>query len=202
MPSYYLHHLNFWNTVLTLIIFISITFYDFYTPTRKCGGGGLYWIRFVALVGPSPILVRSINPLLMEGFPSNLNDTFTSTWGCAEPMLPMCHFKVKVTVKGQICNKQYNTLCRVRSKTPLLMEGFTSNLNGTFTSTRGCAEPMLSMCQLKVKVSVKCQILNKQILDFMSCPLYKPYTNGRISLNVQSPCCPCVRSRSQLKVKY
>ena len=57
-------------------------------------------------VGPSPILVRSITPLLMEGqifnkqyytlcrvcsitpllmegFPSNLNDTFTSTRGCA-----------------------------------------------------------------------------------------------------------------------
>ena len=125
-------------------------------PHHKMGGGGLYWIRFVASVGrsvrrsvgPSPILVRSITPLLMEGFPSNLNDTFTSTRGCAEPMLPMC--------------------------------------------------------QLKVKVTVKCQILNKQILDFMSCPLCKPYTNGRISLDVQSPCCPCVssRSRSQLKVKY
>jgi len=92
---------------------------------------------------------------------------------------------------------------RVRSITPLLMEGFPSNLNDTFTSCRGCAEPMLPMCQLKVKVTVKCQILNKQILD-MSCSLYKLYTNGRISLDVQSPCCPCVssRSRSQLKVKY
>jgi len=40
------------------------------------------------------------------------------------------------------------------------MEGFPSNLNGTFTSTRGCAEPMLSMCQLKFKVTVKGQILN------------------------------------------
>ena len=95
-------------------------------------GGGLYWIRFVASVGrsvgPSPILVRSITPLLIEGFPSNLNDTFTSTRGCAEPMLPMC--------------------------------------------------------QLKVKVTVKCQILNKQILDIMSCPLYKPYTNGSISFKL------------------
>jgi len=83
------------------------------------------------------------------------------------------------------------------------MEGFPSNLNDTFTPIRGCAELMLPMCQLKVKVTVKCQILNKQILDIMSCPLYKPYTNG-ISLDVQSPCCPCVglRSRSQLKVNY
>jgi len=53
------------------------------------------------------------------------------------------------------------------------MEGFPSNLNDTFTSTRGCTEPM---CQLKVKVTVKCQTLNKQILDIMSCPLYKPYS--------------------------
>ena len=27
-------------------------------------------------------------------------------------------------------------------------------------ATSGCAEPMLPMCQLKVKVKVKCQILN------------------------------------------
>ena len=61
-------------------------------------------------VGPSPFLVGSITPLLMEGFHSNLHDTFTSTRGCAEPMLPMCLVKVKVTVKGQIFNKQYYTL--------------------------------------------------------------------------------------------
>jgi len=133
----------------------------------------------------------------MEGFPSNLNDTFTSTRGCAEPMLFMCQLKVKVTVKGQIFNKQKLHICCVRSITPLLMEGFPSNLYDIFTSTRGCAEHMLPMCQLKVKVTAKCQILNKQILDIMSCPLYKPYTNGRISLDVQSPCCPCVISRSR-----
>ena len=125
----------------------------------------------------------------------------------------MCQLKVKVTVKGQIFNKQYYTLCRVRSISPLLMEGFPSNFNDTFISTRGCAEPMLPMCQLKVKVTVKCQILNKQILDFMSCPLYKPYTNEKDFLqtwmthssqlgDVQIPCCPCVssRSRSQLNL--
>ena len=27
----------------------------------------------------------------MEGFSSNLNDTFTSTWGCAEPMFFLQH---------------------------------------------------------------------------------------------------------------
>jgi len=74
---------------------------------------------------------------------------------------------------------------RVRSITPLRMEGFLSNLNDPFTSTRGCAELMLPKCQLKVKVTVKGQILNKQILDIMSCPLYKPYTNERISFKLE-----------------
>jgi len=67
----------------------------------------------------------------------------------------MCQFKVKVTIEGQlsaqgqghnlrsnILTNKYYTLCRVCSITPLLMEGFSSNLNDTFTSTRGCAEPM------------------------------------------------------------
>jgi len=53
------------------------------------------------------------------------------------------------------------------------MEGFPSNFNDTFTSARGCAEPMLPMFQLKVKVTVKGQILNKQILDIMFCLLCK-----------------------------
>jgi len=64
------------------------------------------------------------------------------------------------------------------------MEGFPLNLNDTFTSTRGCAEPMLPMCQLKVKVTVECQIFNKQILHIMSCPLYNSFTNGRISFKL------------------
>jgi len=79
----------------------------FYTPTTKCGGAILDLLcRVGRSVRPSPIRVRFITPLLMEGFPSNLNDTFTSTRGCAEPMLPMCQLKVKVNVKGQIFNKQ------------------------------------------------------------------------------------------------
>jgi len=81
-----------------------------YTPTTKCAGGYTGFALSRRSVGPSvrpsPIRVRSITPLLMEGFFSNLNDTFTSTWECAEPMSPMSQLKVKVTVKGQIFNKQ------------------------------------------------------------------------------------------------
>ena len=90
-------------------IIINQGYYIIIPPPQNVGGG-LYWIRFVASVGrsvlPSPILVRSITPLLMEGFPLNLNDIFTSTRGCAEPMSHMCQLKVKVTVKCQILNKQ------------------------------------------------------------------------------------------------
>ena len=118
------------------------------------------------------------------------------------PCCPCVSSRSRSQLKVKYLTNKYYTLCCVRSITPLLMEGFSSNLNGTFTSTRGCAEPMSPMFQLKVKVTVKCQLLNKQILDIMSCPLYKPYTNGRISFDVQSPCCPCVSSMSQLNVKY
>jgi hypothetical protein len=39
--------------------------------------------------------VLSIYPIPIEGFSSNFPQMFTSTWGCAEPMLPMCQLKVK-----------------------------------------------------------------------------------------------------------
>jgi len=65
------------------------------------------------------------------------------------------------------------------------MEGISSNLNDTFTSTRGCAETMLPMCQLKVKVTVEGQIFNKQRLHIMLCPLYNSFTNGRISFKLE-----------------
>ena len=77
-------------------------------PPPQNVGGGLYWIRFVASVGRSVRLSVSNSCPLYNSFtngrifPSNLNDTFTSTRGCAEPMLLMCQLKVKVTVKGQI----------------------------------------------------------------------------------------------------
>ena len=46
---------------------------------------------------------------------------------------------------------------------------------------------MLPMCQLKVKVTVKGQIFNKQILHIMLCPLYKPYTvKPRLSGHLRS----------------
>jgi len=88
------------STDITIFCFV---FPDFYTPTTKCGWGGYTGFALsrrsvVRSVRPSTIRVRSITPLLIEGFPSNLNDTFTTTRGCAEPMLPMCQLKVKVTV--------------------------------------------------------------------------------------------------------
>ena len=129
-------------------------------------------------------------------------------------MLPISQLKVKVTVKGQILNKQILDIMSCPLYKPYTNGRIPSNLNDTFASTRGCAEPMLSVCQLKVKVTVKCQIFNKQILHIMSRPLYNSFTNGRIFFltwmthspqlgDVQSPCCPCVssRSRSQLNVK-
>ena len=64
-------------------------------------------------------------------------------------------------IKVKYLTNKYYTLCHVRSISPLLMKEFLSELNASFTSTRGCAEPMLPMCQPKVKVTVKGQIFNK-----------------------------------------
>ena len=44
---------------------------------------------------------------------------------------------------------------------------------------------MLPMCQLKVKVTVKGQISNKQIYNIMSCPLYNSFNNGGISFKLE-----------------
>jgi len=107
--------------------------------------------------------VRSINPIPIEWFPLNLNDTFTSTRGCAESMLSMCQLKVKFTVKGQIFNKQILNIMPCPLYNSFTNGRISSNLNDTFTSTRGCAEPMLPMSQLKVKVTVKCLINQNKI---------------------------------------
>jgi hypothetical protein len=48
--------------------------------------------------------VRSINPIPIEGFSSNLAQMFTSARGSAEHVLPMC--QLKVTIEGQISNNQ------------------------------------------------------------------------------------------------
>jgi len=91
---------------------------------------------------------------------------FLQTWMTHSPQLGdvqnPCFSCVSLRPRSQLMVKyltnKYYTFCRVLSITPLLMEGFPSNLNDTFTSTRGCAEPMLLMCQLKVKVTIKCQV--------------------------------------------
>ena len=81
---------------------------------------------------------------------------------------------------------KYKTLGRVRSINPIPIEGFSSNLAEMFTSTRGCAESMLPMCQLKVKVTIEGRISNNQILDIMLCLLCKSYTNWKIFFNLGS----------------
>jgi hypothetical protein len=75
---------------------------------------------------------------------------------------------------------------RLRSINPIPIEGLSENLAQMFTSTKGCAEPMFPMCQLKVKVTIEAQISNNQILDSMSCPLCKSYTNWKMFFKLGS----------------
>jgi len=101
------------------------------------------------------------------------------------PCCPCVSSRSRSQLKVKYLTNKYYTLCRVRSITPLLMKVFPSNLNDTFTSTRECAEPMLLMCQIKVKVTVKGKNINIRILHIMSCPLYNSFTNGSISVKLK-----------------
>jgi len=51
-------------------------------------------------------------------------------------------------------------------------------LYNSFTNGRISFKLEWHMCHLKVKVTVKGQISNKQILHIMSCPLYISFTNS------------------------
>jgi len=63
----------------------------------------------------------------------------------------------QLKVKYQTIN--YKTLCHVRSVSLTLIERFSLILAQMFTSTRGCAEPMLPFRRLKVKVTLEGQKL-------------------------------------------
>jgi hypothetical protein len=80
----------------------------YYNPTTKCWGAIMDSLCHVRpSVSPSVRLhfrVRSINPIPIEGFSSNLSQMFTSRRGCAESILPMC--QLKVIIEGQISNDQ------------------------------------------------------------------------------------------------
>jgi hypothetical protein len=76
-----------------------------------------------------------------------------------------------------------------------------------FPSIRGCAESMLPMCQLKVKITVEGQISNNQILDNISCLLCKSFTNWKIffklgsNFQLNTGCTELMLPMCQLKVK-
>ena len=104
--------------------------------------------------------VRSVSPTLIKIFSLILAQMFTSTRGCAEPMLLFCWLEVKVTLEGQnLSQKLFSNYC-VNSINPIPIKGISSNLSDMFTSTRGCAEPMWPMCKFKVRVTIEGQISN------------------------------------------
>jgi len=103
----------------------------------------------------------AINPILMEEFSLNFTQLFNWTRLCAEPMLPLCRLKVKVTLESQNC--------LVRSINPILMEEFSSNCTQLFNSTRLCAEPMLPLCWHKVKVTLEGQNWLRKCFQILTC---------------------------------
>ena len=97
---------------------------------------------------------------------------------------------------------------RVRSISPIPLEGFSLNFGHMFASVRRCAELITQPCQHKVKITVQ----GHRFEPWISCPLCISYTSGRIFfklwLNVHLSETMCkinnstmpTRSRSQFKV--
>jgi len=114
----------------------------------------------------SQLNVKYINEQILDIMSCPLYKPFTTgriSLDVQSPCCPCVSSRSRSQLKVKYLTNKYYTLCCVRSITPFLMEGFPSNLNDTFTSTRGCAEPMLPMCQLKVNVTVKCQLNQNKI---------------------------------------
>ena len=106
----------------------------------------------VKVVGLSlEFLVRSISPIPLEGFSLNFGHMFASVRRCAELITQPCRHKVKVTVQGHGLSLEF----RVRSISPIPVEGFSLNFGQIFTLVRQCAESITQPCRLKVKVTVQ-----------------------------------------------
>ena len=70
---------------------------------------------------------------------------------CAEPISQPCQLKIKVTAQGQGFGLEF----RVRSISPIPLEGFSLNFGHMFASVRRCAELINQPCRHKVKVIVQ-----------------------------------------------
>ena len=95
--------------------------------------------------------VRSISPIPLEGFSLNFGHMFASVTRCAELITQPCRHKVKVTVQVTGLSLEF----RVRSVSPIPVEGFSLNVGQTYTLVRQCAESKTQPCRLKVKVTVQ-----------------------------------------------
>jgi hypothetical protein len=88
---------------------------------------------------------------LIERFSSNLAQMLTSTRDVQNLCSPCISSRSRSQSKVKYHTIKYKTVCCVRSVSPTLIERFSSNLAQMSTSTKGCAEPMLPMCQLKAR---------------------------------------------------
>ena len=101
--------------------------------------------------------VRSINPIPIEGFSSNMAE------------MGMCKTHVAhVSAQGQghtwrsnikQSNIRHYVVSALYIVSPTLIERFSLTLAQMFTLTRECAEPMLPISQLKIKVTLEGQKL-------------------------------------------
>ena len=113
---------------------------------------------------------RSISPMPLEGFSLNFGHMFASVRQCAELITQPCRHKVKSQFKFTGLSLEF----RVRSVSPIPVEGFSLNFGQMFTLVKRCAESVTQPCRLKVTVQ------GHGFEPWISCPLCISFTPGRI----------------------
>ena len=123
---------------------------------------------------------------------------------CAKSISQPCQLKVKVTGQSHGLSLEF----RVRTISPIPLEGFSFSFGHMFASVRQCAELIIQPCRHKVKVTVQ----GHRFEPWISCPLCISYKSGRIffklwsNVNLSETMCRIknsampTRSRSQFKV--
>jgi len=118
-----------------------------------------------------------------------LYSNIDSTRLCAEPMLSLCLLKVKVTLEGQNWHRKCSKILTCTWLFVKLAQVFAWNLKDIWRITsKICRSSFITLYCILTKLCpfLSLLIYLQSILDKMSGPLYKFYTNERIFFKLES----------------
>jgi len=115
--------------------------------------------------------VRSINPILIEGFLHTCLKCSPPQGDVQNPCCPCVNSRSRSQLRVKYQTIKYKTICLARSVRPSLIEIFSLFLAKMFTQTMGCAEPMLPFFRLTDKITLKDKKLTSKYSLILICIL-------------------------------